>query len=78
MNNIIEYQTGAHAAGDFEVMLESTANLYAAVSIVARCNNIDNDAYIMAHGVDVENELINEARAEAYAAGEGSRPFEFC
>lgn len=78
MNNIIEYQNGLSAAGEFEVMLESTANLYAESSLGARCTTVDNDIAIMGGDYNVENDTINLERALAYARGEGSRPFEFC
>ena len=78
MNDCIEYQNGLSAKGEFEVMKESTANLYADSSLAARCANINNDAAIMGGDYDVENDTINLERAMAYASGEGSRPFEFC
>lgn len=43
MNNIIEYQTGAHAADEWEVMRESTANLYAESNFKARVESVEKD-----------------------------------
>ena len=43
---IIEYNVGG--MNEFEVMKESTANLMAAVPILARCSTIAADAAIMA------------------------------
>lgn len=43
MSNYVEYQTGIHAASDFEVMRESTAELYAAVGFARRHDEIVAD-----------------------------------
>lgn len=43
MSKYVTYQTGIHAHGDFEVMRESTAELYAAVGFSKRTDEINAD-----------------------------------
>lgn len=43
MTNYVEYQTPIHGHNDFEVMRESTAELYAAINFTTRTDEIMAD-----------------------------------
>lgn len=47
MTNYVEYQTPIHGHDEFEVMRESTAELYAAVGFSKRTDEINRDIAMM-------------------------------